>query len=205
MIFATETNQTRIMKKILILSLALIFGLELKAQEPTRQFPLAISYFSHTLYQPGAKLGTSWTFRSWPAEGSADQKQKSLYLSPQLGYYALPNDHSNWLINVELGYRRLKLDKRRFVAFSFGLGYFHRSRVRTLSVDLGDGSIGNKQREKSHYLLPSLNFEFGRQVNDRIEWFSKWTYGLATAFDQEPTSMIFVELGARFYLLGNYN
>ncbi|MEM1320673.1 MAG: hypothetical protein AAGG75_10485 [Bacteroidota bacterium] len=187
------------MKNLLILPLVLLFGGQGYAQQAQPQFPLSISYFSHTLYQPGVKLGTQWTFRSWPAEGSEATKQHTLYLSPQIAYYTHIDNYSNYLINAELGYRRLRLNNRRYIAFSIGMGYLARSNVRNLSVNLGDGST-SKQREWNHYFLPNLNFEFGRKINDRAEWFSKWTYGLATNFGQSPTSMVFVELGARFFL-----
>ena len=191
-----------------ILILLLIFSTTgLMAQSTSDGIPISVSYFSHALIQPGAKIGTYFSLKEWESEATGKKgeyiKQKNFYVSPQIGFYSRPNKHSNFLLNADIGYKRIKNFNRTYSAFSVGLGYMSRSQITSIVYSLSDGSIKEKKKNQISYFLPTINYEFGRAAISKWGWFTKFSYGVLFSTEKERTGVVLVELGLNFNLNKN--
>lgn len=192
--------------KIYLLSICflLFYRFDCQSQTTSQKIPLSIAYYGHYLIQPGFKIGTQITLKTWEKEihrkkGSVT-KQRSLFISPQLGLFTRIRQNTNYLFNTELGYKTQKKGRKTYVAFSTGLGYLLQNKVTSFSVNLGNGDLGNKQRELVHIFLPTLNFEFGGAISARLGWYTKYTVGYQLSFQQESKLSMFLEAGAKIFL-----
>lgn len=176
------------------------------SQNAKKSIPISIGYFSNYGFQPGAKIGTHFDLKNWETESENKKgtftKSKSLYISPQIGFFSFVKNNTNFMVNADIGYRRIKSLKNRYSAFSLGLGYMNRSQITGVAVNLSDGSQ-EKQRTSSSYFLPTLNCEFGKFINSKIGWYSKFSYGLRLSPNEKQTTMFFIELGTRVNLFGS--
>ena len=192
------------MKNTLTLIALYFLGNALFAQTETSGFPISIGYFSHTGYQPGVKVGTHFDLKNWETEAENKKgdftKYKSYYVSPQIGFYSWINNHSSFLINADIGYKRIKSRKRNYSAWSVGLGYLNQSQITHWVVHLNDGSK-DKVRNNRGWFLSTINYEFGKEINSKIGWYSKFSGGWKFSTERERTGVVFVELGIKFNLL----
>lgn len=166
--------------------------------------PITIAYSGHYGIQPGVRLGTELTRKQWDVskerKGESLTIRKSFYLRPQIGFYARPNVHNNFLVNVEFGYKKQKSHKKNYSSFSLGLGFLRRYQILSPTVDLGSGEVTNKDREAHNYLIPTVNYELGRTINTKIGWFNKFTLGTMISTEKESSLAFFHELGLKYYL-----
>ncbi len=193
------------MKNIPIILILILFftSKKINAQTTSNQMPISISYFGHFVTQPGLKIGTEFNLKQLE-NTSRDEKSKvqnrQLYLSPQIGYFNLSNVHSGLMFNVDIGYKKLRANLLSYSAFSIGLGYLAQSRILTFSTNLGNGEIGNENKETSSYIVPTVNYELGRAFSERFGWFGKVSLGSKLLSKKESEMVVFGELGVKFYL-----
>ena len=183
------------MKNILFSLIIMMLGNSIIAQISFKNLPISISYFSAFGFHPGAKIGTQFDLKNWETEA----KQKSFFVSPQIGFYSRPNIHISYLVNADFGYKRVKSEKQKYSAWSIGLGFLNQAQVVSQQVNLSDGSK-EKVRENWAWFLPTLNYEFGKAINEKIGWYGKFSYGIKMASERENTSVLFVELGIHLNL-----
>jgi hypothetical protein len=82
--------------------------------------PIIISYWGHFAFHPGIKIGTKHHYKRY--KGKKKDKQKSYFLSPQLGFYTHPKNHQGVLFNNDFGYQ--SQNKKGFYhSYSVGLAY----------------------------------------------------------------------------------
>ncbi len=187
------------MKKIMVLLTLLVLGNQLIGQTKSKNIPISIGLISHAGWQPGVKIGTQFDLKNWETETEKLTKLKSFYMRPQLGFYIYPNTHIAYLVNADFGYKRVKDINQKYSAFSIGLGFLNQSQITERKVNLSDGNV-EKTRENWAWFLPTLNYEFGKSINEKIGWYSKFSYGFKIASARENTAVIFIELGVNFNL-----
>ena len=66
----------------------------------------------------------------------------------------------------------------------------------TYSVD-DDGTLTQKSIPSRVYFLPTLNYEFGQQINDRIGWYSKYSVGMKMPYNSGMSFHTFLEMGVK--------
>ena len=71
------------------------------------------------------------------------------------------------------------------------------SQITGVIVDLGTGNT-EKIRDNRNFFLPTIGYEFGREINNRLNWYSKWSYGYRISSKHLNVSMLFIELGLTF-------
>ncbi|MEO1260973.1 MAG: hypothetical protein AAFZ15_19390 [Bacteroidota bacterium] len=189
------------MKKTII-SMAFLFSCGLlTAQTSPKNIPISLGYFGHYAIQPGLKVGTQFNLKEWKTagdkKGKTITKYKSFFIGPQLGFFSFPGNHTSFLISADLGYKRIKSPKNKYSAFSIGLGYLAESRVLSMVIDLSDGGVNNKEREWRNYFLPTINYEFGRQINPVLSWYGKSSLGMKLSTEREGSMSVFTELGVK--------
>lgn len=191
-------------KNSFCLLLFLLLGFSISAQNKTPNIPISIGYFGHFLYQPGLKVGTHFEFKNWQTEKACTKgditKAKSYFVSPQIGYYNWSGRNYNFLLNADIGYRRVKVERRSYSAFSIGLGYLATSELISVVRNLNDGKILAKNRMHKGYFLSTINYEFGRAINSRLGWYNKYSVGKKWSPNNDGMGVIFVELGVNFSL-----
>ncbi len=188
------------MKNILIILLLSLLSNSNFAQTASNRIPISIGYFSFLGFQPGAKIGTAFQWKKWETETEKFTKHKSFFISPQIGFFTRPNIHTSYLVNADLGYKRVKSHKQRYSAWSIGLAYLNQSQITSWQVRLTDGTK-EKVRENWSWFLPTVNYEFGQAINERIDWYSKVSYGLKMASTRANAEVFFVELGVKVPLM----
>jgi len=104
---------------------------------------------------------------------------------------------------VEAMYKVRKKEKGFYTAFTAGLGYLIQSKVESFSINLATGEKTNKQRSSDHFLMPSLGFEFGGNLNSTLGWYNKYTWAqrFFSSNGNGSVMSVFVELGAKLYFL----
>jgi len=185
------------MKTTLMLFLFLFMSYLTIAQTKSETIPVQIGYLGHTAFQAGIKIGTRFNLKDWNKEAENYTKAKSLYISPQIGVYTNPNVHISYLVNADIGYRRIKSHKLKYSAFSIGLGFLNQSQITDITININNGTK-DKSRENWGSLLSSLNYEFGKAINERIGWFAKLSYGYKVSLNRENSSTFFTELGLSY-------
>lgn len=126
-----------------LLLLSLFFALKsMDAQTYPSAVPeLQIAYYGEFMFHPGAKVGLSLPFSEWTKERPqqtkrrgkyAIVKQKEFRLGSNLSFYNIPRNHTGYLLNAELTYRRSKFysfrpEKKGQLEYAIGLGYFRYS------------------------------------------------------------------------------
>lgn len=181
-----------------ILTLILLFNcLLITAQSEMKKLPISISYFGNYLIRPGLKVGTELIIKQWPKQSSSEENESSqLLVRPQLAVYSWPTVHTSFLANADLAYRWNTKGSAVFV----GLGYVRESQIESLSVNLGNGDISNKNRKGQGCFLPTVGYEFGRPLSARTAWFSKVAIGIKLAPEVESSMEGFFELGVSYRL-----
>lgn len=187
------------MKKAIIILIFLCANIRLFAQSYSSRFPVTISYYGHYLYQPGLKIGTNYTLKRLQNE-NINNRIRELTISPQVGFFFFPQTSTNLVLNTEIGYYQKPILDNNYFIVSVGLGYMAESQFIGLSTNIGNGSIIDKERELSHYFMPTINYEYGKEFRKRpVDWFIKLSTGMKLSTQQESSLVVFTELGVRWY------
>lgn len=184
------------MKKSILILTFLLINTIIFAQNTSNQFPINISYYGHFAYQPGLKIGTSYTFKEW--ENS--KKVNQLTVNPQVGFFFFPRTSTNLVINTEIAYRIQQIGKSRYSTFSIGFGYMAESQFLGLSTNIGNGNTTKKDRQLYHAFMPTLNYEFANQLNEQLDWFLKLSAGTKLSTEQASNAVVFTEIGIKWFL-----
>ena len=86
------------------------------------------------------------------------------------------------------------------MAASAGVGYLAQAIVQSVVYNLNDGSIARINRDWQHFVMPSLNFEFGRQIKPRLGWYNKYSLAYKLSSADTDAMLFFMELGLQFRL-----
>ena len=184
------------MKKLFSFGILLAISMGVFSQN-SKNIPISIGYLGNLGYHPGLKVGTQFDLKNWETEAEKFTKLQSFYVSPQVGFYVYPNVHTGYIVNADFGYKRIKNHKNKYSAFSIGLGFLNQSQIIERRVKLSDGSQ-EKIRENWGWFMPTLNYEFGKAINEKIGWYGKGSYGFKMASSRENAAVLFVELGLTF-------
>ena len=183
------------MKRIVFI---LLTGILLESHAQTSLEEIRLSYFSPFGNNFGAKLGTTLPIKDWE-----DLKKKgitsSLFLAPQLGFFVRPSVNRNYLINAEIGIKRSAIERKSYLAYSFGIGYLLSSEVLGGAVNLGTGDF-TENTELRSFLLPTLNVELGSHKRKRFTLFYRLSYGRKISFNDEDAGFFAFEIGTRFLI-----
>ncbi len=186
------------MKKYLIL-ICCAFSLTcISAQSELKGIPVSIAYLGQALIQPGVKISTEFNLKKFTQPANTG-RSKNVYISPQIGFFTRPGIQNNLLVNTEIGIRRRNNENGFFTAFSLGAGYLREYQILSTSINLGDGKISSKNMEGRGFFLPSLNLEFGKSLNNSMDWYSKGSFGKKINASKQETTLAFIELGLRFW------
>ena len=185
------------MKLLSLFAIWIGTGLALVSQPSPQVLPVSIAYLGNNAIYPGFKVGVQFDVKNW----DNDVREKSFYLSPQMGFFSRPENHNSFWLNLEGGLTRRKQGRSGYSAFSLGLGYLLQSQLLSYSVNLSTGERSNKVREARHYLLPTLNYELGGRISDTLNWFGKITGGIKVLGEPESSSVVFIEGGVKIYFL----
>lgn len=187
----------------LIFTLLFAFG-SFSQQSFAEKKPIHVSYLGHLVFHPGFKIGTQYDFRTWTKSKEKKKgekvKNKSLFVSPQIGLYTHPQNHTGLLVNADVGYQRVKPKRGFYSAYSLGVGYLAQFNAGITYDFNNDGSIDEKRFASRSYFFPSVNAEFGQQINEQIGWFSKITFGMQLPYNSGAILVPLTELGVKLNL-----
>jgi len=189
---------------ILALLLVLFISDYLIAQTNKRHVPISIGIYAPYGTQPGGNIGTHIDLKEWETEKISKEKtyinSKKLFFSPQLGIFVRPKNHTSYILNVDIGYRMKRSNRRIYIAPSLGLGYILENRILGKTIDLSNGNNIDKDKELRHLLLPTLNFEISKEPKKQVGWFLKLSYGRKISSQIEDSAFTSLELGIKFNL-----
>ena len=183
----------------MVIIVCFILANQIFAQDESRKNNLSIGYFGSIAYRPGVKIGSQFSLKKWETKMEGYSKLKSFYVSPQIGFYIYPNVHTGYLLNTDVGYKRVKDKTGKYSALSIGLGFLVQSHITERKINLRDGSSENT-RENRTWFLSTLNYEFGKAINEKIGWYTKFSYGFKLSAVRENSSVLFLEMGMQFNL-----
>jgi len=182
------------MKKWILL-LMFLTTVKASAQNVEQDRFWSFSYLGHLGFQPGLRAGLEMPLiKPCPEKGLPDN---NWIIRPQLGFFANPGDDRHIILNTEVGIKKPRKGKNSYRTFTFGLGYLNQSKLRSTSINLGTGNTDSKQRVSDHFLLPTINYEYGWATHKTTIWFSKLGLGRRLLGSNEDALMLFVELGIK--------
>jgi len=187
------------MKKAIILLMCFVLSNQIFAQNESRIENVSIGYLGNVGYRPGIKVGTQFSLKKWETPINDYTKLKSFYVNPQVGFYTYPKVHTGYVVNADFGYKRIKDNTQQYSAFSIGLGGLLQSQITKRAISLTDGSSENI-RENWSWFLSTVNYEFGKAINEQMGWYSKASYGFKVSTTRENASVLFLEAGVQFKL-----
>lgn len=185
------------MKRYLTIITFSLLGTFVFAQQATESPAIFVGLMGHAGWHPGIKAGASFNLKSWDEEVSGQSRQSYIFASPQLGAYVYPNVQTGYLAVSDFGYKRHHRSKPFYNAVSLGFGGLVQSQVTGTTVNLGDGSE-EKVRANWAWLLATMNYEFGKAINENVGWYGKGTYGFKISSARGNSALFFVEFGLRF-------
>ncbi len=184
--------------RFLIFTVMILFCFNLCAQE-IKDNLFTVAYFAPYSTQYGGKLGYSYTLEKW--EKVESSKIKSFYIHPQIGVFARRSNHTSIIFNTDFGYKSRKVERKFYLATSISLGYLAQSQITSSSVNLGTGEIQNRQRQWRGYFLPTINYEFGKEVKRHLGWYFKFSLGRKISSKLENSAFFGAELGLKISLI----
>ncbi|MGD1847724.1 MAG: hypothetical protein ACFB10_20220 [Salibacteraceae bacterium] len=163
---------------------------------------VSVGYFSAYAIRPGAQL-TGRFFLKELALGTATaeagpQRQHVLFVGPRVGFHSLQNNYTSVLYQGTAGILRRKSDRRRWSAVSIGLGYQNRYEVTGVTVNF-QGEILERERERSDFFIPSLQYEIGWRIGKHWGLQSQVGYGSSLSFGQGHSGWLTVGLGLSYW------
>ena len=173
----------------------------LLAQSESQHIPISAGYWANLGLHPGVKIGAEFPLKTLEKEKKNGKvATRTIYAGPQLGVYNRRRNNTNLLIGAEAGIKLQQQGKKPYSIFSVGAGYLGRSQINTLSFSLGDGSRTGVEREWRSYFLPTVGYSFGMDLNDNWGWYAKASTGYLLSPNYERSGIVFIEVGAKFYL-----
>ena len=178
-----------------------ISWVEVKAQAMEQDQFVSFSYLGHIGIQPGLRVGLEMPLiKPCPEKGVP---KNNWVIRPQAAFFTNPRDDRHLLVNAEVGLKKARRGKNNYQLISFGLGWLNQSKLESFSVNLGNGQTDNEQRASDHFLLPTLNYEYGWATHRKVSWFSKLGLGHRLLGNKEESLMLFLEIGLKLKLKKN--
>lgn len=185
------------MKQLTIVILIIAISSQLSAQNTS--LPISVGYYAPYGINPGVKIGTSFQWKEWG--GEANNKRKTLSISPQIGYWNYSSYgntiHNAFNLEGHLDYKKYFTQKVYGLAAA-GLSYQMELHRAGLAVDLGTGQITSSTKI-IHNLVPMATFGLGRD-NDQLGYYLKGFIGQRFASTDGQNLFVGGELGLTFYL-----
>lgn len=185
------------MKKTTILITFLLYGFSIWAQTG---IPVSISYFSPFGFQPGVKIGTSIVLENRQFEKPNSSQSISWIATPQLGYYNRIGHHSNFLTQIDIGRKQRKKGKSKYYMPSIGIGYLYSKETLSNKINLGSGESSKGEIQRNGFFLPTVSYEWGRDIFEKMGWHIKLTCGRKISTKLEDAAFIALEFGLKFSL-----
>ncbi|MFK8045901.1 MAG: hypothetical protein AB8B72_10435 [Crocinitomicaceae bacterium] len=192
------------MKNILFFTIALLCSYSVFSQEKLwSNNPLQVSYFGHFGLHPGIKLGTEFSVKNWEKERKNDKgiKLKQYLISPQIGFYTHPGNHSGLIVQAEFSKRTEKVDKRFYYSYGAGFGYVMQINPSDTYIFNDNGEITEKNMTSRSYFMPSLHIETGLKLNSKMSVYNKITLASKVKYNTGFTLEPFYELGIRIRMM----
>lgn len=152
---------------------------------------ISIGYFGPIPFEPGLRLGINFLFKSFD--------NSALILNMHVGVFNKKNDNFNVLAGAELGWKLQPEGSKNLNVFSLGAGYLFQNEVTEFSVNL-QGDITATKRTPRHIFMPTINYEYGRVMNERLTPFFKLSYGHRMASTIANSGSFMWEIGSRISL-----
>ncbi len=188
-----------IMKNYFSVLLFLLIGSSLFGQDQISRIPLTIGYLGNSLIEPGLQVGTEFKLQNWQNENETISKTRELLLIPQLGFFSRIGNNYNFMPSLDLAFRTQKNNKKAYHTYALGLAYQIESVVISTTVNLSNGDE-TKNRKTRNYFIPTINYQYGRQINSNLGWYTKFSYGWRFSNEMDNGAMVLLGLGLRFYL-----
>jgi len=190
-------------KHLFLLLFSFLSAISFGQNNPFRINNLSVGYYGHYLFHPGMKIGTQYNVKTWQKEKEKKKYtktiEKNVFLSPQIGFYTHPKNHSGLLVNLEFGYQTLKTKRGFYQAYSIGLGSLtHYNSGTTYQYE--KGVITEQNLGSRTYINPTLNAEFGQRVNTKIGWFTKLSIGSKLFYNSSISFDTYFETGIKLNL-----
>ncbi len=152
---------------------------------------ISLGYFGPIPNESGLRLGVNLPIKTF--------EKSALVLNGHVGSFNKKNDNFNVLLGAELGWSLQNPSSKNRHVFSLGSAYLLQSEVSEFSVNL-QGKITVLERSLRHIFMPTVNYEYGRLVNDRLTPFGKISYGYRMASTIENAGSFMWEFGMRILL-----
>lgn len=126
-----------------------------------------ISYLGETITHPGLKIGVTYQLNDWEKKimknnGSEKIIQKSIDLSPSIGFYYHKNYQTGLFVLPELSYSR-KNRKGNYRTIGLGAGYMRTFIPHVYDFD-SSGAI-EKIHTGNNYFITNYFITFGKDLN----------------------------------------
>ena len=195
-------------KRIPLLILLLFLGTSLlRAQSDSEKLPIKAGYWGGFGYQAGFKVGAQPTLKAWTKTHEKRQlaSMRRLFVGLNMGFYNRYRDHSNILVEAEVGFETRREGKKFYHGVSGSIGAMGRFQIVGINYDVGDGSISSINRDGRTYSPVLLNYFLGKDIDETWGWYTKVSYGILLAERRfldlrESSGMIFFELGVKINL-----
>ena len=195
-------------KRIPLLVLLLFLGTTLlRAQSDSEKLPVKVGYWGGFAYQAGLKVGAQPTLKAWTKAHKKRQlaSMRRLFVGFNLGFYNRYRDHSNILVEAEVGFQTQREGKKFYHGVSGSIGALGRFQIETITYDVSDGSISSIKRDGRSLSPILLNYFLGKDINETWGWYTKVSYGVLLAEQRFPnlresSGMLFFELGVKINL-----
>jgi len=186
-----------------------IMSITLQGQNQQLPPSIRVSYFGSFLVRPGISIGTEIPLRTWGNEASTEAQPKIASISkkilfvPQLALYSWPGNYTNLFLNTNWTYHRQKQGKNNYSAMGLGLGLLRESTLQSFTLNLGSGDVTDTDRAHQLYFLPTIHYELGGKLSNRLTWFTKYAVGIKLAPNANSSTQLFVEIGTKFHFKSN--
>lgn len=130
---------------------------------------ISVAYYGEMVIHPGLKLSADFNIKEWDKtkttkKHSSKTINRSLILSPALGFFYHQNYQTGLFFMLELKYRRQN-QRGVFFGFGIGLGYLRTFIPNTYEVD-GSGEI-NQTTAGYNYFASNYFISFGKDLSIR--------------------------------------
>ena len=162
-----------------------------------------LSYFGESITHPGLKFGFEFILSGKNAHTKTNGKivYRQLTISPNIGIYYHPRNHTGVFINSEIGYRIIR-QKGLMAQISAGAGY-QRTFLAAKTYKINEqGEIQRIYLAGSNQLMPCMNVTLGKVMKGGNRYIITY-FGRIGAFLQYPYNSMWLpslvlELGIAF-------
>lgn len=153
---------------------------------------LSAGYYGDVFVHPGAKISIEKDLNSWDKAKKGTINRKSLRLGADLTYYYHSGQHHALMIGPSFSFRRTP-ENGKFMQVKISGGW-HRSLLDASTFEISkDEEIRQIKAHGQSTFYQSLSFLFGKQISERIGWYSE--VGLNGRFPYNHSYLTGIHLG----------